>query len=79
MGPGDLIRKIVSFALLIAAGVALVGFFIGAGTLVFDPLVEAFDPFSFPKLGAALYGIMEALGIPLIMIMLALIGLTVDK
>ena len=79
MGPGDLLRKIISFALLIAAVVALIGFFIGSGTLVFDPIIDAFDPFNFADLGTALYNAMYQLGIPLIMIMLGIIGLTVDK
>ena len=73
-----LFRKIVSFALLIAAVLALIGFFIGAGTLIFDPFKAAFDPFSLKLFGAALYSMMQAIGIPLIMIMLGLIGLTVQ-
>ena len=79
MGPGDLLRKIVSLVLLVAAIVALVGFFIGSGTLVFNPIIDAFKPFDFQALGLALFRAMEALAIPLIMIMLALIGLTVDR
>lgn len=78
-GLGDGLRKLVSFIILIAAGISLVFFFMGAGTLVFDPIVAAFSPFNFSALGAALYGFMEALSVPLIMIMLGLIGLTVDK
>lgn len=79
MGVGDLIRKIVSFALLIAAGFALVGFFVGAGTFVFDPIVDACKPFDIQKLGVAMYNLIEAMSLPLIMIILGLIGLTVDK
>ena len=77
-GMGDMVRKIVSLILLVAAGIALVGFFIGSGTLVFDPIINAFDPFNFEKLGLALFGFVQALSVPLILVMLGLIGLTVD-
>jgi hypothetical protein len=76
---GDIIRKIVSFALLVAAGIALVGFFMSVGTVVFTPFKNAFSPtFDFAALGQALFGFMEALGIPLMMIILGIIGLTVN-
>ena len=80
MGAGDLVRKIVSLAMLVAAGIALVGFFIGAGTYVFDPFEAAFSPkFDFATLGTAIFDFISTLSIPLILFMLGLIGLTVDK
>lgn len=76
---GDLFRKIVSLVMLIAAGIAIVGFFIGAGTILFEPFKEAFNPFNFGALGTAIYKFIEALSVPLILVMLGLIGLTVDE
>ena len=76
---GDIIRKVVSFALLIAAGIAIIGFFIGVGTIVFEPFKDAFNPFDFSKFGAAVFGFMRELSLPLIMFMLGLIGLTLDS
>lgn len=79
MNIGDLIRKIVSFALLAASAITLVAFFMGVGTIVFDPFKAAFDPFNFSLLGEAIYKFMEAISLPLIMFILGLIGLTLDS
>ena len=73
------VRKIFSFVLLVAAILVLVSFFLAAGTIIFDPFKAAFDPFNFKLLGAALYGFMSAIGVPLIMFMLGLIGLTMGN
>ena len=74
------VRKIISFVLLIAAAIALVGFFIGVGPIVFDPFKAAFEPkFDFGQLGLAVYGFIGALSTPLILFILGLIGLTVDN
>ena len=77
MGIGDLIRKIISLVLLVAAGIALAGFFIGSGTLVFKPIIDAFKPFNFEALGISLYNFIDKLFVPLVLAMLGLIGLTV--
>ena len=75
----DLIRRIASFVLLVAAVIALVGFFIGSGTLVFKPIGDAIKPFNFEALGAALYNFISILSVPLIMVILGLIGLTMKN
>ena len=74
----DGIRKIVSFVVLAAAVLALVTFFWGSGVLVFEDIIAAFNPFDWQLLGAALYDFMAALSVPLIMILLGLLGVTVD-
>ena len=76
---GDIIRKVVSFALLIAAGIAIIGFFMGVGTIVFEPFQDAFSPFNFSLLGKAVFDFIEKLSVPLIMVMLGIIGLTLDS
>gem|GEM_PF-2382488 len=77
---GDIIRKIVSFVVLIAGILAIVSFFINASNLIIDPFKAAFDPFDFKNFGDALWGCLYNLGIPLILIMLGLMGLTLaDK
>jgi len=77
IGIMGMVRKIVSFVVLIAAGLALIGFFIGSSALVFDPFKAAFDPFNFEKFGLAIYTFIEVLSFPLIMIILGIIGLTI--
>ena len=77
-GIGDLIRKIISSILLVAAVLALIGLCIGGGTTIIQPFADAFSPFDFGLLGQAIYNLMNYLSVPLIMIMLGLIGLTVD-
>ena len=75
----NIVRKVVSLILLVGAVIGLIGFFIGSGTLVFDPIVDSFKgKFNFEELGLALYNFIEKLSLPLIMIILGLIGLTLD-
>ena len=76
---GNIFRKTVSFALLITAGIALIGFFMSVGTVVFDPFADAFNPFSIAAFGKAVYGFMEAISLPLIMVILGIIGLTLNS
>ena len=78
VGVGAVIRKIISFIMLIAAAIALVAFFFGAGPLVFDPFKAAIDPtFDFWLFSSAIYNLFATLAVPLILAMLGLIGLTV--
>jgi len=78
-GIGDLVRKIVSFALLAAAVIALVFFFASVGATIGEPFKEAFeDGFNWSLFSKAVYDTLVALAMPLIMCMLGLIGLTVD-
>jgi hypothetical protein len=64
----------------VVAVVALVGFFIGSSSLVIDPIMASFTPtFNFQALGAALFSAMSFLSTPLILIALAIIGLTGGK
>ena len=71
-------RRIASFIVLVAAVISLVTFFMAAGSVVFEPFREAFNPFDFTAFGAALFGFMQAISIPLILAMLGLIGLTIS-
>jgi len=71
--------RIISFIVLVAAVLSLISFFMAAGTIVFDPFRAAFDPFSFRELGAALFGFMHMISIPLTLGMLALIGLNMSS
>ena len=78
-GETEMLRTIVSFVLLVAAAITLITFFMSASTIIFDPFRAAFNPFDFRALGDALFGFMTAISIPLIMLMLALIGLAVGR
>ncbi|MCL2587766.1 MAG: hypothetical protein FWE31_06080 [Firmicutes bacterium] len=70
--------RIFSFVVLVAAVISLVSFFIAAGSVVFDPFRAAFNPsFDFTAFGAALFGFMTAISVPLILAMLGIIGLSV--
>ena len=67
------IRRIASFVLLIVAVISLISFFMASGTI----LVDAFKMASnFKEYADAIYRALEALSVPLVMMMLALIGLT---
>jgi len=69
-------RKIISFALLTAAVIALVFFFLGAGATISQPFKAAFDGgFNWSLFGKAVYDTLIAMAMPLIMLMLGLIGL----
>ena len=69
-------RRIISFVVLVAAVISLVSFFMATRSLVFDPFRAAFNPFDFTLFGAALWGFMESLAIPIILGMLGMIGLS---
>jgi len=78
-GIGDFIRKIVSFVLLVAAVVALIFFLAGAGATITEPFKAAFeDGFDWSLFSKAVYDTLVALSMPLIMLVLGLIGTTVD-
>jgi len=74
---GDTVRKIVSLVVLVVAVVALIAFIMAAPEL-FSELGEAFS-LGFKEVGMAFYNIIDALSTPLIMLVLGLIGVTVDK
>ena len=79
-GIGDFVRKIVSFVLLAAAVIALIFFFAGASSTIGEPFKAAFDGgFDWSLFSKAVYDALIALAMPLIMLVLGLIGLTVDK
>ena len=71
--------RILSFVVLVAAVVALISFFMAVGSVILDPFRAAFDPFNFTYFGAAIFGFMEAISLPLILGMLALIGLSMSR
>ncbi|MCL2587618.1 MAG: hypothetical protein FWE31_05305 [Firmicutes bacterium] len=71
--------RIISLIVLVIAAIALVTFFMAAGSVVFDPFRAAFNPFSFRLFGAALFEFMTAISIPLILGMLGMIGLTIGR
>jgi len=74
-----IIRVLFSFILLAVAVVALVGFFIGSSALVIDPIRAAVSPFNFQALGESIFFVVSLLSTPLILIALAIIGLTGGK
>jgi hypothetical protein len=75
-----IIRVLFSILLFVVAAVALVGFFIGSSALVIDPIKEAITPsFDFQELGMAVFFVISLLGTPLILIALAIIGITGGK
>jgi len=74
-----IIRVLFSFLLLAIAVVALIGFFIGSSSLVIDPIRAAVSPFNFQALGEAVFVVITLLSTPLILIALAIIGLTGGK
>ncbi len=74
----NILRKIVSFIVLVAAIVVMVGVCMSSSMkTVWEAFKTAFSPFDFMKLSEALYAFIVATGFPLILIMLGFIGISI--
>lgn len=74
----NILRKIVSFIVLVAAVVVLVGVCMSSSMKpVWEAFGNAFSPFDFQKLVDAIYAFIIALGFPLVLLMLGFIGISI--
>ena len=74
----SILRKIVSFVVLVASIVVIVAVCMQPEmNAVWKAFGAAFSPFDFEKLAAAIYSFFLLLGMPIILMMLGFIGISI--